>query len=58
MLRTARLLNDTIRDTHVPHLAGVEFEGEAVSPPTQIPWSVASFTELTYSAYRDNTQVS
>ncbi|KAF7795210.1 hypothetical protein EIP86_006360 [Pleurotus ostreatoroseus] len=36
--QTARLLNDTIKNTHVPHLAGVEFEGEMVSPPTQIPW--------------------
>ena len=32
------MLNDTIKETHVPHLAGVVFEGEAVSPPTQIPW--------------------
>ncbi len=36
--RAARLLNDTIKDVHVPHLAGVVFEGEAVSPPQQIPW--------------------
>lgn len=36
--QTARLLNDTIKDTHVPHLAGVVFEGEAVSPPAQITW--------------------
>ncbi|THG99492.1 hypothetical protein EW026_g2871 [Hermanssonia centrifuga] len=36
--QTARLLNDTIKETHVPHLAGVVFEGEAVSPPTQISW--------------------
>lgn len=37
-VRTARLLNDTIKETHVPHLAGVVFEGESVSPPSQIPW--------------------
>ncbi|KAI0634105.1 cytosine-5--methyltransferase [Trametes polyzona] len=36
--QAARLLNDTIKDVHVPHLAGVVFEGEAVSPPQQIPW--------------------
>ncbi|KZT07398.1 cytosine-5--methyltransferase [Laetiporus sulphureus 93-53] len=36
--QTAQLLNDTIKDTYVPHLAGVVFEGEAVSPPSQIPW--------------------
>ncbi|KAI9056453.1 S-adenosyl-L-methionine-dependent methyltransferase [Trametes sanguinea] len=34
----ARLLNDTIKDVHVPHLGGVVFEGEAVSPPQQLPW--------------------
>ncbi|KAL1939391.1 hypothetical protein VTO73DRAFT_9947 [Trametes versicolor] len=36
--QAARLLNETIRDVHVPHLGGVVFEGEAVSPPQQIPW--------------------
>ncbi|CAL1709673.1 unnamed protein product [Somion occarium] len=36
--QAARLLNDTIKETHVPHLAGVIFEGEVVSPPTQLPW--------------------
>ncbi|THH31848.1 hypothetical protein EUX98_g2353 [Antrodiella citrinella] len=36
--QTARLLNEMIKDTHVPHLAGVVFEGEAVSPPKQIDW--------------------
>ncbi len=34
-------MNDTIKDVHVPHLAGVVFEGEAVSPPQQIPWFAA-----------------
>lgn len=38
MSRAARLLNDTIKETHVPHLAGVTFEGEVVSPPSQISW--------------------
>ncbi|OSD00483.1 cytosine-5--methyltransferase [Trametes coccinea BRFM310] len=36
--QAARLLNDTIKNVHVPHLAGVVFEGEAVSPPQQLPW--------------------
>ncbi|KAI0822437.1 cytosine-5--methyltransferase [Trametes gibbosa] len=36
--QAAQLLNDTIRDVHVPHLGGVVFEGEQVSPPQQIPW--------------------
>ena len=36
--RTARLLNDMIKETYAPHLASVVFEGEAVAPPTQIPW--------------------
>ncbi|KAI1792405.1 S-adenosyl-L-methionine-dependent methyltransferase [Ganoderma leucocontextum] len=36
--QAAQLLNDTIKDVHVPHLGGVAFEGEAVSPPQQIPW--------------------
>ncbi|KAH9829989.1 cytosine-5--methyltransferase [Rhodofomes roseus] len=36
--QAARLLNDTIKDVHVPHLADVVFEGEAVPPPTQISW--------------------
>ncbi|KAI0768186.1 cytosine-5--methyltransferase [Trametes elegans] len=36
--QAAQLLNDIIKDVHVPHLGGVVFEGEAVSPPQQIPW--------------------
>ncbi|KAI8990721.1 cytosine-5--methyltransferase [Trametes punicea] len=36
--QAARLLNDTIKDVHVPHLGGVVFEGETVLPPQQIPW--------------------
>ncbi|KAH9931944.1 cytosine-5--methyltransferase [Fomitopsis serialis] len=36
--QAARLLNDTIKEVHVPHMANVVFEGEAVPPPTQIPW--------------------
>ena len=46
MFRAARLLNDTIKETHVPHLAGVTFEGEAVSPPSQIPWYLVFRTLL------------
>ncbi|KAH9929026.1 cytosine-5--methyltransferase [Epithele typhae] len=36
--QAAKLLNETIKDVHVPHLAGIAFEGEAVSPPQQLPW--------------------
>ncbi|KAI0924993.1 hypothetical protein AcW2_005707 [Taiwanofungus camphoratus] len=36
--QAARLLNDTIKEIHVPHLGGVVFEGESVSPPAQISW--------------------
>ncbi|KAI0826143.1 cytosine-5--methyltransferase [Irpex lacteus] len=36
--QTAALLSSTIRDTHVPHLGGVVFEGQPVAPPKQIPW--------------------
>ncbi|GJE86312.1 RsmB/NOP family class I SAM-dependent RNA methyltransferase [Phanerochaete sordida] len=36
--QVAQLLNDMIKDTHAPQLAGVVFEGEAVAPPKQIPW--------------------
>ncbi|KAI0088251.1 cytosine-5--methyltransferase [Irpex rosettiformis] len=36
--QTAALLNETIQETHVPHLAGVVFEGEPVAPPKQISW--------------------
>ncbi|KZT72023.1 S-adenosyl-L-methionine-dependent methyltransferase [Daedalea quercina L-15889] len=36
--QAARLLNDTIKDIHVPHLTNIIFEGEAVPPPAQIPW--------------------
>lgn len=36
--RTAHILNDLIKTTHTQHLAGVEWEGKAVSPPVQIPW--------------------
>ncbi|OBZ66691.1 Multisite-specific tRNA:(cytosine-C(5))-methyltransferase trm4b [Grifola frondosa] len=36
--QAARLLNNIIKDVHVPHLAGVVFEGQTISPPEQIPW--------------------
>lgn len=42
--RAARLLNDTIKNVHAPHLAGVVFEGEQVAPPVQIPWYVSQLT--------------
>ncbi|KAJ7221845.1 S-adenosyl-L-methionine-dependent methyltransferase [Mycena haematopus] len=36
--RTAQSLNATLRDTHVPTLSNVEFEGQSIPPPVQIPW--------------------
>ncbi|KAJ6454578.1 cytosine-5--methyltransferase [Mycena sanguinolenta] len=36
--QTAQSLNATLRDTHVPTLSNVEFEGESIPPPVQIPW--------------------
>ncbi|KAI0342424.1 S-adenosyl-L-methionine-dependent methyltransferase [Trametopsis cervina] len=36
--QTAKLLNEMIRDDHVPQLSGAIFEGETVAPPTQISW--------------------
>jgi hypothetical protein len=46
------MLNELIKTTHTEHLQGVVFEGEAVPPPTQIPWYAisdfaASFSSLT-----------
>ena len=36
--RVARALNDVVRDTYIPSLTNLEFEGEAIPPPGQIPW--------------------
>ncbi|KAJ7201628.1 S-adenosyl-L-methionine-dependent methyltransferase [Mycena pura] len=36
--QTAKSLNATLRDTHVPNLSNVVFEDQPVSPPVQIPW--------------------
>lgn len=36
--RTANTLNSTIRDVHVPALSNVEFEGQRIPPPVQLPW--------------------
>jgi multisite-specific tRNA:(cytosine-C5)-methyltransferase len=38
--RTANTLNATIRDVHVPGLSNVEFEGQQILPPVQLPWCV------------------
>ncbi|KAF7335998.1 S-adenosyl-L-methionine-dependent methyltransferase [Mycena sanguinolenta] len=37
-METAQSLNATLRDTHVPTLSNVEFEGQSIPPPVQIPW--------------------
>ncbi|KAF9788609.1 cytosine-5--methyltransferase [Thelephora terrestris] len=36
--QVARALNDVVRDTYIPNLTDLVFEGEAVPPPKQIPW--------------------
>ncbi|KAJ7867586.1 S-adenosyl-L-methionine-dependent methyltransferase [Mycena leptocephala] len=36
--QTAQSLNVTLRDTHVPTLSNVVFEGQSIPPPVQIPW--------------------
>ncbi|CAE6527541.1 unnamed protein product [Rhizoctonia solani] len=35
---TAQELNSIIKEQHVPSLKGVEFEGQVVQPPRQLPW--------------------
>ncbi|CAE6481525.1 unnamed protein product [Rhizoctonia solani] len=35
---TAQELNSIIKDQYVPSLKGVEFEGQVVEPPRQLPW--------------------
>jgi multisite-specific tRNA:(cytosine-C5)-methyltransferase len=39
--RVARALNDVVRDTYIPNLTDLVFEGEAIPPPRQIPWHVS-----------------
>ena len=34
-------MNDVVRDTYIPNLTNLEFEGEAVPPPSQIPWCIS-----------------
>ncbi|PFH50485.1 hypothetical protein AMATHDRAFT_144951 [Amanita thiersii Skay4041] len=36
--QTARALNSVIQDVHVPTLSNIEFEGQRIQPPAQIPW--------------------
>lgn len=36
--QVARALNDVVRDTYIPSLTDLVFEGEAIPPPRQIPW--------------------
>lgn len=38
--RTVHELNDIIRSTYVSQLSDVTFEGEKVSPPVQLTWSI------------------
>ncbi|KAH9477926.1 Multisite-specific tRNA:(cytosine-C(5))-methyltransferase trm4b [Psilocybe cubensis] len=36
--QVANSLNSIIKDTHVPSLSNVTFEGQRIPPPVQIPW--------------------
>ena len=44
--RTAKTLNETIENVHVPGLKGVVFEDASVPPPMQIPWSVPFLSDV------------
>ena len=37
-IRTANILNTTIKNVHVPVLSDVIFEDQLIPPPVQIPW--------------------
>jgi multisite-specific tRNA:(cytosine-C5)-methyltransferase len=41
-LSTAKNINEVIKTVHVPSLQGIEYEGQKVPPPTQLPWYVLS----------------
>jgi multisite-specific tRNA:(cytosine-C5)-methyltransferase len=36
--RTATTLNAAIQEVHVPALSDIEFEGQRIPPPVQLPW--------------------
>ncbi|KAF9652423.1 S-adenosyl-L-methionine-dependent methyltransferase [Thelephora ganbajun] len=36
--QVARALSEVVRDTYIPNLTDLVFEGEAIPPPRQIPW--------------------
>jgi multisite-specific tRNA:(cytosine-C5)-methyltransferase len=38
LIRTANLLNTTIKNVHVPALSNAIFEDQLIPPPVQIPW--------------------
>ncbi len=42
VLSTANDINEVIRTVHVPALRGIEFQGQKVPLPTQLPWCVLS----------------
>lgn len=48
--KTALTLNGIIQSKHVPTLTDVEFEGQKIPPPVQIPWSVYLFLRLYYTS--------
>ena len=38
-------MNDVVRDTYIPNLTNLVFEGEEIPPPGQIPWYASSGRE-------------
>ena len=41
-LSTANDINEVIKTVHIPSLQDIEYEGQKISPPTQLPWYVLS----------------
>ncbi len=39
---TAKNINEVIKTVHVPSLQDIEYEGQKIPPPTQLPWYVLS----------------
>ena len=53
-IRTANILNTTIKNVHVPALSNAIFEDQLIPPPVQIPWYLSWFfaiSMLTFCRY-------
>jgi multisite-specific tRNA:(cytosine-C5)-methyltransferase len=46
--RTAQSLNAILKEVHVPALGSVEFEGQIIPPPVQIPWYGLFYVQSVY----------